>query len=215
VVVGSSARLALPSGTVDLVLSDPPYHDDVHYSELSIPFRAWAGLKTSIEPGIVPAPNGRFDRSYADLLRDVFVECRRVLKPRGHLILSYANRDPRAWLALIEALDDAGYRGLGYQIVHGENETDHSKVGNGHYSHNLLVDLVKANLGATRRWRPTVTSDAPEIRFLELAGEAVLRVGDLPVKWRSGLLAELSQSAFLQTRPHVEGEPGAQPRKRS
>jgi putative DNA methylase len=44
VVEGSSEHLLLPSGSVDLVLTDPPYHDDVQYGELSLPFRTWAGL---------------------------------------------------------------------------------------------------------------------------------------------------------------------------
>ena len=26
------------------MLTDPPYHDDVHYGELSLPLQAWAGL---------------------------------------------------------------------------------------------------------------------------------------------------------------------------
>ena len=47
VVWGSSERMALPDGSADLVLTDPPYHDDVQYSELSLPFRAWAGLDTT------------------------------------------------------------------------------------------------------------------------------------------------------------------------
>ena len=40
VVLGSSDRLVLRSGVVHLVVTDPPYHDDVQYSELSLPFRA-------------------------------------------------------------------------------------------------------------------------------------------------------------------------------
>ena len=48
VVEGDSSRIPLPSRTADLVLTDPPYHDDVHYGELSLPFRAWAGLSTDL-----------------------------------------------------------------------------------------------------------------------------------------------------------------------
>jgi len=38
---GDSARLPLPDGCVDAVITDPPYFDFVHYSELSDFFFAW------------------------------------------------------------------------------------------------------------------------------------------------------------------------------
>ena len=41
---GSSEQIALDDHSADLVLTDPPYHDDVQYSELSLPLRAWADL---------------------------------------------------------------------------------------------------------------------------------------------------------------------------
>lgn len=41
VVNGDSSRLALPDASVDAVITDPPYFDFVHYSELSDFFFAW------------------------------------------------------------------------------------------------------------------------------------------------------------------------------
>jgi putative DNA methylase len=42
VVRGSSTRQLLPDESVDLVLTDPPYYDDVQYAELGSLFLAWA-----------------------------------------------------------------------------------------------------------------------------------------------------------------------------
>ena len=41
--LGNSAEL-LNDGDIDLVLTDPPYHDDVHYGELflALPQLGWA-----------------------------------------------------------------------------------------------------------------------------------------------------------------------------
>lgn len=46
VVEGSSERMLTIRGELDAVVTDPPHHDDVHYGERSLPFRAWAGLHT-------------------------------------------------------------------------------------------------------------------------------------------------------------------------
>ena len=43
IVQGSSERMTLTSGEVDLVLTDPPYHDDVNYSDLAQLFLSWYG----------------------------------------------------------------------------------------------------------------------------------------------------------------------------
>ena len=44
VVAGSSVRLVVPEASIDLVCTDPPYHDDVMYGELSELLRAWSGM---------------------------------------------------------------------------------------------------------------------------------------------------------------------------
>ena len=118
---------------MDLVLTDPPYHDDVQYSELSLPFRAWAQLASGplLGEAVVNAAVGQLtnDGAYENLLLNIFNETRRALKPNGHLIFSYANRSPKAWTALFAALQSAGFRAAGCEIVHSENETDHAKRG--------------------------------------------------------------------------------------
>ncbi len=98
VVEGSSERMLLASQSVDLVLTDPPYHDDVQYSELSLPLRAWAGLDNGVLAGeaVVNATTGQLTGvgQYEQLLTRIYSESRRVLREDGHLIFSYANRAP-------------------------------------------------------------------------------------------------------------------------
>ena len=57
---------------MDLVLTDPPYHDDVQYSELSLPFRAWAQLASGplFGEAVVNAAIGQLtdDGAYEGLL---------------------------------------------------------------------------------------------------------------------------------------------------
>jgi putative DNA methylase len=198
IVEGSSSRTLLRSGTVDLILTDPPFHDDIQYSELSLPLRSWLGLSTEPLVDEVIANSFHAGSNYEEQLHRVFAECRRILKPQGHLILSFANRQPTAWAALLRSLDRSGFRGCGYTAVHGENETDQAKQGVTHIQHNLLVDVVRRDAGGIRRWHSPWMPDNPEGLFLRLAGEAALNIGALRPGWDTALVKAMESTAFLR-----------------
>jgi putative DNA methylase len=199
VVAGSSRRICLPDGVLDAVVTDPPYHDDVQYGELADLFRAWTGETTGAVDGDVIASG----RSAADLLRyeerlsEVLTEIRRALRKRGHLILSYANRFPGAWAALLGALQSAGFRTVGYTIVHSENETDHAKAGRRACNLDVLIDLVVDDGTPVRRFSPRGGASSDEERFCRIAGRYALEVGNLKDGWRTKLEQDLGATAFL------------------
>ncbi len=112
----------IPDGSVDLVLTDPPYFDNVCYSEFSdfyLAFQQALGLaEPPYDDPARPAPMGlnlaatdRSDetvRAYAKGLHAVFAGCARVLRPDGVCVFNYHHGSPRAWLSLVEALAGSG-----------------------------------------------------------------------------------------------------------
>jgi adenine-specific DNA methylase len=203
VVQGSSKKMLLPSGWTDLILTDPPYHDDIQYSELSAPLRAWRGFSPDIDSGSVIARSMGQSAQYETLLREVFDECYRILRPGGHMVMSYANRDLAAWAALIGALDKAGFRGCGFAVVHGENESDFAKRKGSHYTHNLLIDVVKNAEVRVGSWVPEGET-GPEVASLRAVGEMILRLGALPGDWR-GTLTLMGQDGRFEGPPRKFG----------
>ncbi len=195
---GSSERQTLPDGSCDLVLTDPPYHDDVQYEELSLPLRAWAGLPTTAVFGDV-AVNPRIAREepQADLLARIFRECRRTLRADGHLIFSFANRDPRAWIELLGALHNAGYRTAGTEIIHSENESDAAKRNVRACTLDLILDLVPRGSRPVLQHYPGA-NDGDEASFLSLVSGYVRQVGELPDGWAEKMRTELSEHPFLR-----------------
>ncbi len=205
VVRGSSERQLLPDASCDLVLTDPPYHDDVQYEELSMPLRAWAGLTMDSSPASDVAVNPTVVRTEAqsDLLARIFRECRRTLRFDGHLIFSFANRDPRGWVELIRALHTAGYRTVGTEIIHSENESDLAKRNVRACTLDLILDLVPLGSAPVIPHTPS-SVEGDEGSFLHLISSYVHRIGHLEEGWEAGFIAAASGHPFLTKRPTAD-----------
>jgi putative DNA methylase len=124
---GSSTKTDIPDKTVDLVVTDPPFFDNVHYSELADFFYVWQ--KLYFDPG--PRKNRWTTRhelevqdtdaeSFANKLQKVFEECHRVLQDDGLLIFSYHHSKEDGWVAVARALLGAGFSFVQSQPVKSE-----------------------------------------------------------------------------------------------
>jgi adenine-specific DNA methylase len=198
VLCGDSAYIEAEPGHFDLVLTDPPYHDDVHYGELSLFFRAWAGLSIEELEGeaatnAATGVNADF-ASYATSLERIFAECRRSLREDGRLIFSYANHEPRAWLALFTALQSAGFSSVACVSVHSENERDFKKRNVQSCNEDLLMELRPG----TSRQDGLVLGDLSATPFMEAVASIFTRVGSLPQGWRDDALGALRDARTEQ-----------------
>jgi putative DNA methylase len=104
---GDSARTELPDRCIDLIVTDPPFFDNVHYSELADFFFAWQqiargrAVQTTRSSAEVQDPDA--DR-FASKLQAVFQECHRILKDDGLLVFTYHHSRDDGWKALATAL---------------------------------------------------------------------------------------------------------------
>lgn len=113
---GDSANTDLADESVDAVVTDPPFFDNVHYSQLADFFFVWqrhvlgenghhARCSTRSEAEVQQTDAGVF----ADRLAGVWKECHRVLKPEGLLVFSYHHSRADGWRCVLEALAVAGF----------------------------------------------------------------------------------------------------------
>jgi adenine-specific DNA methylase len=121
----------LGDGSVDAVVMDPPYYNNVMYAELSDFFYVWlkrtAGL---IYPDLFTAPLTDKENEavanparhqgnkaakllagvdYQQKMSEIFAECRRVLRDDGVMTLMFTHKATGAWDALTKGLIDAGF----------------------------------------------------------------------------------------------------------
>jgi putative DNA methylase len=112
---GGSASTGLADESIDLVVTDPPFFDNVHYSELADFFFAWQQLGPS--PFVGKRTTTRHAEEVQDTsaeqfaakLRAVFTECRRVLRDAGLLVFTYHHSRMDGWTSLADAVVGAGF----------------------------------------------------------------------------------------------------------
>ncbi len=130
---GSSEKLPIPDKSVDAVVTDPPYSDNVQYAELSDFFYVWQrqalrGSYPEFEPVLVQKAReivknpkqGKDGSFYEEGLRRVFSECGRVLKDDGLLVFTFHHKAFEAWVNVLKAVLDAGFFVAAAYPVHSE-----------------------------------------------------------------------------------------------
>jgi putative DNA methylase len=125
---GSATDLPWGDDFFDAVITDPPYYDNVNYSNLSDFFYVW--LKRTVghlHPDLFATPLTpksqemvadayRFDgregakQHFEAMLLQSFREIRRVLKPDGIAVIVFAHKTTEAWETVLGALTEAGLR---------------------------------------------------------------------------------------------------------
>lgn len=110
VVHGSSCDVALPSGSIDYVFTDPPFGANIPYAELSFINEAWLKTFTDrTDEAIVSPDQGKSIDEYRELLTRSFSEARRILKPTGKATMVFHSASADVWNALQRAYRDAGF----------------------------------------------------------------------------------------------------------
>lgn len=134
----SATSLSYSDNYFDAVITDPPYYDNVNYSDLSDFFYVW--LKRTIGdlyPELFATPltpkaeeiiqnsprqggNEKAKQFFEDMITRAFKEVYRVLKPDGIACIVFAHKSTDAWETIINGLLNSGLYLTGSWPVHTE-----------------------------------------------------------------------------------------------
>jgi len=126
---GDSSHTDLPAASVDLVITDPPFFDNIHYSELADFFFVWQELyfnwpSVNCRRACTTRNNAEVQdtdaNTFASKLCAVFSECHRVLRDEGLLVFSYHHSREDGWSAIARAVLGAGFSIIQSQPVKSE-----------------------------------------------------------------------------------------------
>jgi len=155
----------IPDKSVDAIVTDPPYFDNVQYSELADFFYVWLRLALKdvypwFQPELSSHPNeivkndklGKTTAFFNEGLQRVFVACHRVLKDDGLLVFTFHHNQPWAWEGIAQLLLDADFYISATPIVRSEGKSGfHSSKGNIRYDC-VLVCRKRPSPAAEYSW---------------------------------------------------------------
>lgn len=165
----SSKSLAkCADASADFAITDPPYSDNVNYSELADFYYVWQrlGLKDAYKhyaPETAPKTDeviknptrGKGDKEFADDLTAVFAEANRVLRPGGVLAFTFHHADGSAWESLLQSICNAGFEIEAIYPIQSEGESSLHLMDKQAISYDLIhVCRKRGNeeVGSVRSW---------------------------------------------------------------
>ena len=147
--LGSATSLPeLEDGSITAVVVDPPYADNVQYSELADFFYVWLKrtqghrrpewfstyLCNHDEEAVVNASRFKDGKKrtkdavaeahafYEHMMTEVFAECRRILRDDGVLTVMFTHKKQEAWVSLFNSLIQSGFTITATWPIKTENE---------------------------------------------------------------------------------------------
>jgi len=125
---GDSSSTKLPEKSIDAIVTDPPYFDFIHYSELSDFFYAWLSPLLKDKHKYF-SNNYSFNNAevqhkdpaiFSRLLANVFIESNRILKDDGILIFTFHHSKTEGWAAIYQSIILAGFSLIASYPVYAE-----------------------------------------------------------------------------------------------
>ncbi|MFZ5823439.1 MAG: DNA methyltransferase [Bacillota bacterium] len=107
---GSCTKLLLPDASVDYIFTDPPFGENIYYSDLNYLIESWHQVYTNPDQeAIVDRAKTKGIQEYQDLMVESFSEYGRILKPGRWMTVVFSNSSNAIWRAIQEAIGRAGF----------------------------------------------------------------------------------------------------------
>lgn len=107
----SSAALSqIPDNSFDYIFVDPPFGNNIIYSELNFLWEAWFGVfSKQSEEAIVSNHQKKGFSEYGSLMNGCFSQMYKLLKPGRWITVEFHNSQSSIWTAIQEAMAHAGF----------------------------------------------------------------------------------------------------------
>jgi len=162
---------SIPSNSVDLVFTDPPYAGKYQYGELNFVWEAWLQLDTQWygDEITINEIRGKTEADWTNLMRQAMTESFRVLKPGRWLSLCYHDTSEGTWSLVQDIMAEVGFLpdtgGDALYIDTGQktyNQSQAEKV----TKRDLVINFRKPKHGEITA-AVTITGDEDETTFSE------------------------------------------------
>lgn len=148
------ASFPLPQNSVDYVFTDPPFGENIYYSDLNILVESWLGVRTATKTeAIVDRVKGKTLLDYQRMMTDCFHRYHTLLKPGRWITVEFHNSRNSVWNAIQEALQDAGFVVADVRTLDKQHGSFQQIVSGNTVKRDLIISAYKPNGGLEERFR--------------------------------------------------------------
>ena len=152
--VGSAATIPIPDTSIDYIFTDPPFGDNLAYSELNFLVEAFHGVFTQQAPEAVMSnvqEKGLLE--YHRLMRACFAEYFRVLKPGRWMTVVFSNTQAAVWNGIQTALQEAGFVIANVSALNKQQGSFNAVTNATSVKQDLVISAYKPNGGLEDRFQ--------------------------------------------------------------
>ncbi|WP_420632852.1 DNA methyltransferase [Candidatus Palauibacter sp.] len=154
VTTGDCAILGLPANSVDYIFTDPPFGDNLAYSELNFFHEAFHRVFTNRPAEAIVSKTQQKDLfEYQRLMTGCFAEYHRLLKPGRWITIVFHNSKNSVWNGIQEALLVAGFVVADVRVLDKKQGTFNQVLAQGSVKKDLVISAYKPDQTLEERFR--------------------------------------------------------------
>ena len=166
----------MPNNCIDYIFTDPPFGQNLMYSELNFIWESWLKVKTNnAEEAIMNDVQGKGLHEYQQLMTNCFKEYYRVLKPGRWITIEFHNSKNSVWNAIQEGLIRAGFVVADIRTLDKKHNSFKQVVSNVTIKQDLIISAYKPKESLVREMKNKAGTEETAWAFVRQ------HLGNLPV----------------------------------
>lgn len=162
----SATKLNLERNTIDYIFTDPPFGDNLMYSELNFIWESWLKVFTNNRSeAIINKTQNKSLTEYYQLMLSAFKEYYRVLKPSRWITVVFHNSKSSVWNAIQEAMSRAGFIIAHVTVLDKKQGSFKQVTAAGAVKNDLIISAYKPRTSFSERFLKS-SGENLEIEFI-------------------------------------------------
>ena len=150
----SATDYRIPDSSIDYIFTDPPFGENIYYSDLNFFVETWFGVLTNSDPeAIIDRVKNKRLHEYQVLIQRCFEEYYRILKPGRWMTVEFHNSKNSVWNSIQEALQNAGFVIADVRILDKRQFSFQQVTSASTVKQDLIISIYKPNGGLEDRFK--------------------------------------------------------------
>ena len=181
----------IPSNSIDYIFIDPPFGDNLMYSELNFIWESWLKVFTNNnDEAIISNSQYKSNNDYKTLLEDCFYHFFRILKPNRWITIEFHNSKAEIWNIIRDSIIKSGFIIAQVAILDKKQGTHTQSLFPGSVKNDLVINAYKPDIVFTKSFAENFGINL-EIEFLEL------HISKLPISQNIERTEQMLYSKYL------------------